>query len=78
MGRMRRQAGEEDLLDPRMIQARLPKLGPYSSILGNLPLVQSNVPESTMTPPMLVPWPPIHLVAEWTTMSAPCSIGRQR
>ena len=27
---------------------------------------------------MLVPCPPMNLVAEWTTMSAPCSIGRQR
>lgn len=26
-------------------------------------------------PPMVVPWPPIHLVAECTTMSAPCSMG---
>ena len=44
---------------------------------GNLPLfAQSNLPESTMTPPMEVPWPPIHLVADSTTMSAPCSMGR--
>ena len=27
---------------------------------------------------MEVPWPPIYLVAEATTMSAPCSIGRTR
>ena len=27
---------------------------------------------------MTVPWPPIHFVAEWMTMSAPCSIGRAR
>ena len=27
---------------------------------------------------MLVPWPPMNFVAEWTTMSAPHSIGRQR
>ncbi len=25
---------------------------------------------------MEVPWPPMNLVAEWTTMSAPCSSGR--
>ena len=31
-----------------------------------------------MTPPMEVPWPPIHLVADSTTMSAPCSMGRTR
>jgi hypothetical protein len=30
------------------------------------------------TPAMVVPWPPIHLVALCTTMSAPCSIGRIR
>ena len=29
-------------------------------------------------PPMTVPWPPMNLVAECTTMSAPCSIGRHR
>ena len=33
---------------------------------------------STITPPMDVPCPPIHLVADATTMSAPCSIGRTR
>src|SRR5262249_54193136 len=32
----------------------------------------------TTTPPMLVPCPPMNLVAEWITMSAPHSIGRQR
>ena len=31
-----------------------------------------------MTPPKLVPWPPINLVALWTTISAPCSIGLNR
>ena len=31
-----------------------------------------------MTPPMAVPCPPRYLVAECTTMSAPCSIGRMR
>ena len=35
-------------------------------------------PDSTTTPPMLVPCPPMNLVAEWTTMSAPHSIGRHR
>merc|ERR1712070_862160 len=39
---------------------------------------QSNLPASTTTPPMVVPWPPIHLVAEWTIISAPWSIGRQK
>ena len=39
---------------------------------------QLNVPASTTTPPMLVPWPPMNLVAEWITMSAPHSIGRHR
>src|SRR5450631_76189 len=47
-------------------------------ICGNLPLPQSNLPDSTTTPPMVVPWPPRYLVTEWMTMSAPCSIGRQR
>lgn len=36
------------------------------------------LPESTMTPPMVGSWPPIHLVAECTTMSAPWSIGRTK
>ena len=39
---------------------------------------QSNRPPSTITPPMAMPWPPIHLVAEFMTMSAPSSIGRLR
>ncbi len=34
------------------------------------------MPPSTMMPPIDVPWPPMNLVAECTTMSAPCSIGR--
>ena len=39
---------------------------------GYFPLAfQSNFPPSTITPPMAVPWPPINLVAEWTTISAP-------
>src|SRR5260370_37829959 len=41
-----------------------------SAITGNRPLDQLNVPASTTTPPMLVPWPPMNLVAEWITMSA--------
>jgi hypothetical protein len=45
---------------------------------GNLPLFQANLPESTMTPPMLVPWPPMYFVAEATMMSTPCSIGATR
>src|SRR5674476_961755 len=39
---------------------------------------QSNLPESTMTPPRAVPWPPMYLVVECTTMSAPWSKGRHR
>src|SRR2546422_609794 len=31
-----------------------------------------------MTPPIAIPWPPIHLVAEFITRSAPSSIGRLR
>ena len=46
--------------------------------MGNLPLRQSKFPESTSTPPMLLPWPPIHLVADSTMMSAPWSKGRHR
>ena len=37
---------------------------------------QSNLPLSTMMPPIEVPWPPMNLVAELTTMSAPHSMGR--
>jgi hypothetical protein len=41
---------------------------------GNLSLAEkSNVPPSTITPPIDVPWPPMNLVAECTTMSAPHS-----
>jgi hypothetical protein len=45
---------------------------------GNFPPVQAKLPESTMIPAIAVPCPPRYLVAEWTTMSAPCSIGRIR
>ena len=46
---------------------------------GNRPdAFQSNLPESTRMPPMEVPWPPMNFVAEFTTMSAPHSIGRHR
>ncbi len=39
---------------------------------------KSNVPPSTMTPAIDVPWPPRYFVAECTTMSAPHSSGRMR
>jgi len=39
---------------------------------------QSNLPASTITPPIVVPCPPINLVAECITISAPYSIGRIR
>ena len=45
---------------------------------GKFPFPQSNFPESTTMPPIEVPWPPMNLVAEWTTMSAPWSKGRSR
>ena len=41
-------------------------------------LAQSNFPPSMMTPPIVVPCPPMNLVAEWITISAPCSIGLKR
>ena len=37
-----------------------------------------NVPPSTMAPTTTVPWPDRNFVAEWVTMSAPCSNGRIR
>ena len=40
--------------------------------------VQSNLPESTMQPPMCVPCPPMNLVVLYTLMSMPCSNGRSR
>ena len=46
---------------------------------GNLSLWnQSKVPPSTITPPIELPWPPMYLVIECTTMSAPCLTGWQR
>ena len=41
----------------------------------NLPLPQLKFPPSTITPPIEVPWPPIHLVADSTTTFAPCFKG---
>ena len=49
-----------------------------SVMTGKLPLSHGNAPESTTTPPIEVPWPPRNFVAEWMTMSAPCSSGRHR
>ena len=43
-----------------------------------LVLGPGDLPESTIAPPMLLPWPPRYLVSECTTMSAPCSNGRHR
>ena len=45
--------------------------------LGEFPFAQLNLPESTMAPPMLVPWPPMNFVIEYTMMSAPWSNGRK-
>ncbi len=39
--------------------------------------LQSNLPESTTTPPMELPWPHRNLVVEWMTISAPHSNGWQ-
>ena len=39
---------------------------------------QLKLPPSTMMPPIELPWPPMNFVSECTTMSAPCSNGRQR
>ncbi len=37
---------------------------------------QSKLPESTMAPPIVVPWPPMYLVRECTAISAPWSKTR--
>ena len=50
-------------------------LGELGEALGVGPEVEAD-PPSAMMPPIEVPWPPMNLVAEWTTMSAPCSKGR--
>ena len=47
-------------------------------MFGKRPFDQSNSPESTATPAIVVPLPTMNFVAEWTTMSAPHSSGRQR
>ena len=60
------------------------KLTPWYDTFGStshghlLFCVQSNLPLSTITPPIVVPCPPINLVAEWITISAPYSIGLTR
>ena len=55
-----------------------PYEGTGSVMDGNLPLSHGKRPDSTTTPPSVVPCPPRNFVAEWMTMSAPCSIGRIR
>ena len=55
------------------------KLGLGSVSDGNFhEASQSNFPPSTITPPIVVPCPPMNFVAECTTMSAPYSIGLTR
>src|SRR5262249_31916939 len=49
-----------------------------SAIDGKRPFDQSNVPESTTAPAIVVPLPARNFVAEWTIRSAPTSSGRQR
>ena len=46
--------------------------------LGKRRCAQSKLPPSTMTPPMVVPCPPMNLVVEWVTIFAPHSNGRHR
>src|SRR5699024_8146047 len=45
-------------------QERLLYDGTGSVISGKFPLFQGNFPDSTTTPPKVVPWPPKNLVAE--------------
>ena len=40
-------------------------------MVGKRPLSQGNLPDSMMMPPMVVPCPPMNLVAEWMLMAAP-------
>jgi len=54
------------------------RIGDGSATPGKRPFDQLKRPESTTTPPIEVPCPPMNLVAEWTTRSAPHSKGRQR
>lgn len=42
---------------------------------GCLPEIQGAVTASTTTPSMEVPCPPIHMVTDLTTMSAPWAMG---
>ncbi len=70
--------GERDVAED-LVQHDAAIFGPGSDSIGYLPEAdQSKVPPSTMMPPIELPWPPMNLVSEWTTMSAPCSIGRTR
>src|ERR1019366_2630614 len=66
---------------------RLHCLGPYRSVIAgiggiqhrerSLCLTQSKLPPSIRMPPIEVPWPPIYLVVECSTIAAPWSSGRQ-
>mmetsp|Transcript_6451 Transcript_6451/g.24326 ORF Transcript_6451/g.24326 Transcript_6451/m.24326 type:complete len:210 (+) Transcript_6451:452-1081(+) len=61
---------------PNVSQNRSPWYpGDGSVNTGCLPFAQFMVPPSTITPPTVVPWPPIHFVADSTTISAPCFKG---
>ena len=60
------------------------KLTPWYDTFGSVNhghlsfCAQSKFPESTITPPIVVPCPPMNFVAEWITISAPYSIGLTR
>eukprot|EP00967_Tisochrysis_lutea_P159119 scaffold328435_cov48-Tisochrysis_lutea.AAC.1 len=77
--RMRRMKASGASISGRSIPHRMP---PYelsgSEYSGCLPAPHLNLPASMTMPPIPVPWPPIHLVSEWTTTSAPYEMGLVR
>ena len=70
------QAGEEGVLAEVAGPVEAAVVCTGSSNSGKLVACQWKRPDSTTTPPMVVPCPPRNLVAECMTMSAPHSIGR--
>ncbi len=80
--RAQRRAGVAQEIDPRLGDVRrgAGRVGQAQAVIAGIGLgqagkfagaAQSNFPPSTITPPMVVPWPPMNFVAEWTTISAP-------
>ena len=73
-GHPQRERLQATMRQPGLVGAehRAQQLG---QVVDLLPVAAS---AAATVPPVTSPWPPMYLVALWTTRSAPCSTGRSR